>query len=94
MSTTYGLFVILWEHPPLLLLCAKQVDGFLWSTGYIKFEVLVGCEARPPFVQHSFSRVGIGKALQGAAWVSAERQNIYISAGLVFASDIWQVFWL
>lgn len=42
MSTTYGLFVILWEHPPLLLSCVKQLDGFLWSTGYIRFEVLVG----------------------------------------------------
>lgn len=67
---------------------------FCGCTGYIIFEVLVWCEAKSPFVQHGFSLVGRGKALQEAAWVSAERQNIYISAGLVFALDIWQVFWL
>lgn len=79
--------------PTFALIMCKS-DGFLWSTGYIRFEMLVWCETRSPFVQDSFSCVGIGKVLQGAAWVSAERQNVYISAGLVFALDISQVFWL
>lgn len=45
VSTTYGLFVILWEHPPLLFILCKTVKWFsvvvhhMWGFGVCKVPI-------------------------------------------------------